>query len=101
MELKIGLKKITNFTSQSIHKVYKNFKKKKKIEGKNKLKIREERNQVSSRWQSHQLPRLSSNSNYGDARCKTIVQQCHSNKRGEVHDDGYFKCSSNDTSVPT
>ena len=30
MEFKIGLKKITNFTSQSINKVYKNFKKKKK-----------------------------------------------------------------------
>ena len=29
-ELKLGLKKITNFTSQSINKVYKNFKKKTK-----------------------------------------------------------------------
>ena len=41
-ELKLGLKKITNFTSQSINKVYKNFKKKQKIEEKNELKIREE-----------------------------------------------------------
>ena len=41
-ELKLGLKKITNFTSQSINKVYKNFKKKKKIEEKNELKVREE-----------------------------------------------------------
>ena len=30
-ELKLGLKKITNFTSQSINKVYKNFKKKKRL----------------------------------------------------------------------
>ena len=29
-ELKVGLKKITTFTSQSINKVYKNFKKKTK-----------------------------------------------------------------------
>ena len=29
-ELKLGFKKITNFTSQSINKVYKNYKKKKK-----------------------------------------------------------------------
>ena len=41
-ELKLGLKKITNFTSQSINKVYKNFKKKQKIEEKNELKLREE-----------------------------------------------------------
>ena len=41
-ELKLGLKKITNFTSQSINKVYKNFKKKQKIEEKNELKFREE-----------------------------------------------------------
>ena len=33
-ELKLGLKKITNFTSQSINKVYKNFKKKKKLKKK-------------------------------------------------------------------
>ena len=38
MEFKLGLKKITNFTSQSINKVYKNFKKKQKIEEKNELK---------------------------------------------------------------
>ena len=30
IEFKLGLKKITNFTSQSINKVYKNFKKKTK-----------------------------------------------------------------------
>jgi hypothetical protein len=30
-ELKISLKKLTNFTSKSINKVYKNFKKKQKI----------------------------------------------------------------------
>ena len=41
-ELKIDLKKITNFTSRSINKVYKNFKKKQKIEEKNELKFREE-----------------------------------------------------------
>ena len=41
-ELKLGLKKITNFTSRSINKVYKNFKKKQKIEEKNELKFREE-----------------------------------------------------------
>ena len=37
-ELKIGLKKLTNFTSHSINKVYKNFKKKQKIEEKKELK---------------------------------------------------------------
>ena len=42
IELKLGLKKITNFTSRSINKVYKNFKKKQKIEEKNELKFREE-----------------------------------------------------------
>ena len=42
IELKISLKKISNFTSRSINKVYKNFKKKKKIEEKNELKFREE-----------------------------------------------------------
>ena len=42
IELKLGLKKITNFTSRSINKVYKNFKKKQKIEEKNELKSREE-----------------------------------------------------------
>ena len=42
MEFKLGLKKITNFTSQSINKVYKNFKKKQKDEEKNELKFREE-----------------------------------------------------------
>jgi hypothetical protein len=31
-ELKVGFKKLTNFTSKSINKVYKNFKKKQKIE---------------------------------------------------------------------
>ena len=41
-ELKLGLKKITNFTSKSINKVYKNFKKKQKIEEKNELRLREE-----------------------------------------------------------
>ena len=41
-ELKLSFKKITNFTSQSINKVYKNFKKKQKIEEKNELKLREE-----------------------------------------------------------
>ena len=42
IELKLGIKKITNFTSQSFNKVYKNFKKKQKIEEKNELKLREE-----------------------------------------------------------
>ena len=42
IELKLSLKKITNFTSRSINKVYKNFKKKQKIEEKNELKFREE-----------------------------------------------------------
>ena len=42
IEFKLGLKKITNFTSHSINKVYKNFKKKQKIEEKNELKLREE-----------------------------------------------------------
>ena len=41
-ELKVGLKKLTTFTSQSINKVYKNFKKKQKIEEKNELRFREE-----------------------------------------------------------
>ena len=41
-EIKLGLKKITNFTSKSINKVYKNFKKKQKIEEKNELRFREE-----------------------------------------------------------
>ena len=41
-ELKLGLKKITNFTSKSINKVYKNFKKKQKIEEKNELRLKEE-----------------------------------------------------------
>jgi hypothetical protein len=31
-ELKLGLKKLTSFTSQSINKVYKNFKKRQKVE---------------------------------------------------------------------
>ena len=30
-ELEVNLKKLTNFTSQSINKVYKNFKKNKKL----------------------------------------------------------------------
>ena len=42
IELRLGLKKITNFTARSINKVYKNFKKKQKIEEKNELKFREE-----------------------------------------------------------
>ena len=41
-EIKLGLQKLTNFTSQSINKVYKNFKKKQKIAEKNELKLREE-----------------------------------------------------------
>jgi len=41
-ELKAGFKKLTNFTSKSINKVYKNFKKKQKIEEKNELRFREE-----------------------------------------------------------
>ena len=41
-ELKAGFKKLTNFTSKSINKVYKNFKKKQKIQEKNELKLREE-----------------------------------------------------------
>ena len=41
-KLKLDFKKITNFTSQLINKGYKNFKKKKKIEEKNELKLREE-----------------------------------------------------------
>ena len=41
-ELKLGIKKLTNFTSDSINKVYKNFKKKQKIAEKNELKLREE-----------------------------------------------------------
>ena len=41
-ELKVGFKKLTNFTSKSINKVYKNFKKKQKVEEKNELKLREE-----------------------------------------------------------
>ena len=34
-EIKVGLKKLTNFTSKSINNVYKNFKKKQKIKDKN------------------------------------------------------------------
>ena len=41
-DLKLGLQKLTDFTSQSINKVYKNFKKKQKIQEKNELKLREE-----------------------------------------------------------
>ena len=41
-ELKVGLKKLTNFTSDSINKVYKNFKKKQKVKEKNELRFREE-----------------------------------------------------------
>ena len=41
-EIKVGLQKLTNFTSQSINKVYKNFKKKQKIAEKNELKFRDE-----------------------------------------------------------
>ena len=41
-EIKVGLKKLTNFTSKSINNVYKNFKKKQKIKDKNELKLREE-----------------------------------------------------------
>ena len=41
-DIKLGLQKITNFTSQSINKVYKNFKKKQKIAEKNELRSREE-----------------------------------------------------------
>ena len=41
-EFKAGLQKLTKFTSHSINKVYKNFKKKQKIEEKNELKLREE-----------------------------------------------------------
>ena len=41
-EIKVGFKKLTNFTSKSINKVYKNYKKKQKIEQKNELRFKEE-----------------------------------------------------------
>ena len=41
-ELKVGIKKLTNYTSVTINKVYKNFKKKQKIKEKSELKFREE-----------------------------------------------------------
>ena len=41
-ELEVSLKKLTNYTSQSINKVYKKFKKKQKVKIKNELKLREE-----------------------------------------------------------
>ncbi len=41
-ELKLGLNKLTNFTSRSINNVYKNFKKNQKIKEKNELRLREE-----------------------------------------------------------
>ena len=41
-EIKLGLQKITNLTSRWINKIYKNFKKKQKIQEKNELKSREE-----------------------------------------------------------
>jgi len=41
-ELEVGFKKLTNFTSESLNKVYKNYKNKQKIKDKNELKLREE-----------------------------------------------------------
>ena len=41
-ELETSLKRLTTFTSQSINKAYKNFKKKQKHKEKNELKLRQE-----------------------------------------------------------